>query len=94
VLCPICVTTRVPVPEPKGSVDPAEDTVVNRIMPNVESTDNVTETPCNSPTHAAVVGSAGLSVPISVAVGTSFIERATLPVTLAAQGCGGNGAAR
>ena len=79
--------TRVPVPEPIGSVDPAEDTVVSRIMPNMESTNNVTETPCNPPTHAAVVGSAGPSVPISVAVGASkLLGMTTLPVTFAAQG--------
>jgi len=78
--------TRVPVPEAKGSVNPADDIAVNRIIPNMESTNNVTETPCNPPTQAAVVGSAGPSVPISVAVGASFIERTTLPVTLAAQG--------
>jgi len=78
--------TRVPVPEPMGSVDPAGDTVVSRIMPNMESTNNVTETPCNPPTQAAVAGSAGPSVPTSVAVGAPFIERTTLPVTFAAQG--------
>jgi len=77
---------RVPVPEPKGSANPVGDTVVSRIMPNMESTNNVTETPCNPPTQAAVAGSAGPSVPTSVAVGASKLFRATLPVTLAAQG--------
>ena len=63
---------RVPVPEPKGSVDPVEDIVVSRIMPNMESMNNVTETPCNPPTQAAAAAdSAGPSVPVSVAVGAS-----------------------
>jgi len=76
---------RLPVPEAKNSVTPDEDTVVSRTMPYMESTNNVTEIPCNPPTQTEAAGSTELSVPISVAVG-AYGREATLPVTAAMQG--------
>jgi hypothetical protein len=87
----VCVTVSAPHPEAKVSVTPVGETVVSRTVPNMESMNNVTESPCNPPTQAVAAGLVGVSVPVSVAVGAPSVERATLPVTLAAQGWEGAG---